>query len=264
MSGFSSAWLAMREPHDLRARSRIVLEEVTRALALRNSANIVDLACGTGSTYRALSPYFPARQSWRLVDNDPHLLSEIERIPDVTPSKHNLIEGIDSVVDSTTDLVTTSALLDLTSDAWIDELVRALSVRTLPFYAALSYDGRAQFDPGHTLDEQINAAFNRHQRTDKGFGPALGPAAAQVAIERFSKAGYRIVQGQSDWSFDPQDRDIQSEIVSGWAGAAREIGSPSPSEIEQWLTQRIATIEAGRSFIRVGHVDFFAYPIGAR
>jgi len=36
---------------------------------------IVDLACGTGSTLRALSPHLPARQTWRLVDNDLSLLA---------------------------------------------------------------------------------------------------------------------------------------------------------------------------------------------
>lgn len=264
MSGFSSAWLAMREPYDMRARSRSVLGAVTRAFSSQKSLNIVDLGSGTGSTYRALSPLLAARQNWRLIDNDPELLAGIERAENITPSVHDLLGGLDTVFEGVTDLVTTSALLDLTSEAWIDDLVRALSVRNLPFYAALSYDGRAQFHPAEPLDEKICAGFNRHQRTDKGFGPALGPDAAPVAIQQFSRAGYRIVQGQSDWTFATQDRDIQLEIVSGWAGAVREMGGLTSDEIESWLNSRRAAINAGGSRISVGHIDFFAVPIGSR
>src|ERR1700742_769928 len=72
---FSAAWLGLREPYDRRSRSSVVIEAVAEALASRPSATIVDLACGTGSTFRALSPLIEARQSWRLIDNDLSLLA---------------------------------------------------------------------------------------------------------------------------------------------------------------------------------------------
>ena len=52
----------------------------------------------------------------------------------------------------------------------------------------------------------------------------LGRRRPQSAIERFERVGYSVVQGASDWVFAPQDREIQIEILSGWAAAAREIG----------------------------------------
>ncbi len=72
--------------------------------------------------------------------------------------------------------------------------------------------------------QPIVAAVNAHQRTDKGFGPALGPAAAALAIARFEALGYSVVHGASDWVIGPDDRDIQTEMLTGWASAAREIG----------------------------------------
>ena len=66
MTGFSAAWLALREPHDRRARNAEVLDAVASAFAGHASLNVADLACGTGSTYRALSPHLPAQQRWRL------------------------------------------------------------------------------------------------------------------------------------------------------------------------------------------------------
>ena len=74
MSGFSADWLALREPHDLRARSPAVVDAVAASLEPLSSVRIVDLACGTGATLRALSPHLPARQNWKLIDNDLSLL----------------------------------------------------------------------------------------------------------------------------------------------------------------------------------------------
>jgi hypothetical protein len=38
----------------------------------------------------------------------------------------------------------------------------------------------------------------------------------------------------------------------------------SADEIAGWLAQRRTHLAAGRSSLRVGHVDFFAQPIGRR
>jgi hypothetical protein len=48
-------------------------------------------------------------------------------------------------------------------------------------------------------------------------------------------------------------------MLGGWAGAAREIGV-DPAIIERWLDERQNHVAAGRSQMRVGHIDFFATP----
>ena len=52
MSGFSASWLELREPYDRAARNASVIDAVSAALAHQPSVSIVDLACGTGSTFR--------------------------------------------------------------------------------------------------------------------------------------------------------------------------------------------------------------------
>src|SRR3974390_2335755 len=81
MSGFAVSWLALREPHDLRARNAAVLDVVIAALNRKETVDIVDLACGTGSTLRALVPRLKSKQRWLLVDNDEALLSYASRTP---------------------------------------------------------------------------------------------------------------------------------------------------------------------------------------
>jgi hypothetical protein len=267
--GFAADWLALREPYDLRARNAAVLNAVIASLADQSAVNIVDLACGTGSTLRTLAPRLPAKQAWRLADNDRGLLafaSNSQRRASVTVAtmEADLNRDLDVVLGGTIDVVTTSALLDLVSETWLQRFVRKAVARSLPVYAALCYDGRAEIAPTDELDSAIIAAVNAHQRGDKGFGPALGPLAAQAAIARFEAAGYSVVQGQADWIAGARDQDFQIEIFRGWAAAASELGTSSGSDIDGWLRRRGGFVAAERSSLRVGHVDFFATPIAMR
>jgi hypothetical protein len=134
------------------------------------------------------------------------------------------------------------------------------AARRLPVYAALTYQGRASFDPAEPFDLEIVAAVNRHQRRDKGFGPALGPEAGLRALRSFERVGYEMVTGSSDWVFGPDDREIQLEVLAGWAGAATELGDVPTAAIAAWLARRRKCVTEGRSTIRVGHVDFLATP----
>jgi hypothetical protein len=266
---FSSGWLTLREPYDKRARNPAVLDAVAAWAAERMSVAAVDLACGLGSTLRAVSGRLPKRQSWRMVDNDLSLLARTAQLgqpPDLTVTSVpiDLARDLEMALDGPVELVTTSALLDLVSHDWLDRLVTETAARRLPVYAALSYDGLAALDPVDPMDSAVVDAVNQHQRGDKGFGPALGPEAASAAPGRFETVGYTVTQGASDWVFGPKDAEIQTEVLTGWAVAAREIGDSSIGDIIGWLARRRDHIAAGKSAMRIGHVDFFARPITTR
>lgn len=263
MSGFSAEWLALREPYDARARNPAVREAVAAAFRNRTAVAVVDLACGAGASLRALGPHLPRPQSWRLVDNDLGLLARTLALADtprlsVQAQAVDLARDLELALDGPIDLITCSALLDLVSAPWLERLVVEVAARSLPLYAALSYDGRASLSPPHAFDSEMVAAINRHQRRDKGFGPALGPQAVAFAIARFEAVGYTVVQGRSDWKFEPQDGAIQEAILTSWAGAARELGDVPLEEIAAWFTHRRE--EATQSRMLVGHIDFFAAP----
>jgi len=269
MSEYSAEWLALREPYDMAARNPVVLDTVASAFLGRSAISVVDLACGTGATMRAMGPHLPSRQRWTLVDHSLALLALA--LPSasaphvmVTTTALDLAHELNLALDGPMDLVTTSALLDLVSPAWLDRLIAEVAARRLPFYGALTYDGRAVAEPVLRHDLELLSGFNLHQRTDKGFGPALGPTAAEHAAKRFEELGYAVVQGHSDWMFGPDDRAIQDALFVDWA----EIGLPtttlSPDQIADWLSWRRAYLAQGRSKLRIGHVDLFARPIGRR
>src|SRR5665647_2196796 len=114
MTGFSADWLALREPHDARARNPAVLNAVVASLAGYPSIRIVDLACGTGSTLRVLAPQFPTGQHWRLVDNDLSLLARAAAMVQpaggtFTTAPLDLNRDLEAALDGPIDLLTTSA-----------------------------------------------------------------------------------------------------------------------------------------------------------
>jgi Methyltransferase domain len=269
IGGFSRHWLTLREPYDVRARNPDVLSAVIEAVAGRSSISIVDLGCGIGATLRALSPQLPRKQNWCLVDNNVGALEGAQTIltppgVEVRTRLLDLVDGLEMAFESPVDIVTISAFLDLVSPEWLEQLVWRTAARYLPVYAALTYDGRVVLRPIDHHDPAIIAAVNRHQLTDKGFGPALGPNAATSAVRLFRAAGFDVVHGQSDWTFGPDDREIQLEIFTAWADAAREIGAVATADLELWLGARRDAVAAGRSQLRIGHVDFVARPVVGR
>jgi hypothetical protein len=269
--GFSAEWLSLREPADIRARNPEVLAAFRAAAGARAREGriaLADLACGTGSTWRATAAALsPLGQDWRLHDYDPALLAEARRLAleapagvSITTIEVDLLADLDRALDGGADIVVTSAFLDLVSAAWLDRLVAGLAVRRLTFYAALTYDGRASLDPPHPLDAAVIAAVNRHQITDKGFGPALGPGAAAATVTALRAAGYRVVEGRSDWLFLPEEGLVQSMTVEGWAVAAEEIGGLEAEALVDWRHTHLTRIAEGATEIMVGHVDLFAEP----
>jgi len=174
----------------------------------------------------------------------------------------DLGKDLETVVENHLDLITMSALLDLVSEAWLQGFLRKVAARALPVYAALTYDGRIDLSPADPADTAIIAAFNAHQGTDKGFGPALGPAAARAVISGFEASGYRVLYDNSDWVIGPDDLAMQLSLLGGWASAARDM--KTPADVAGWLARRTRLVSDGASSMRVGHVDLLAFPSATR
>jgi hypothetical protein len=156
-------------------------------------------------------------------------------------------------------LVTASAFFDLVSEAWVEALVARLAGRGIGLYAALSYDGGLDWAPAFAADAEVRAAFNAHQRRDKGFGPALGPGATEALAAALARHGYAVRRRPSPWRLGPGERALQDALVEGIAAAAGETGL---AVAESWGQARRAA--SGVSSCTVGHADLLALPPGAR
>src|SRR5260221_559936 len=107
-------------------------------------------------------------------------------------------------------LVPAGALLDLVSRPWLEALAARCQAARAAVCFALTYDGRTVCTPDEPEDTTVLDLFNRHQRLDKGFGAALGPAAAGTAEQGPTKLGVRLLTERSDWDVGPQHTAIQN------------------------------------------------------
>lgn len=258
MTGFDPTWLALREPYDHAVRDAALTTAFAEALG--PEPHVIDLGSGTGSNLRHLAAHLPPTQRWTCIDHDPALLERLEAAKpggiDVATKQLDLAENLENLPIEPGVGMTAAALLDLTSAAWLDRL--AERCRGVPVLMTLSFDGRMVWDPVDPLDAALNAAFARHQRLDKGFGPALGPQAAAYFAERLREQGHAVRVAPSDWSFGERDEKILAAMVDGIAAAAREIDPALP--IEAWRNRRLQEIDAEALSLTVGHLDVLALP----
>jgi hypothetical protein len=288
VSGFSADWLALREPSDAAARSaalvatlRSTLEPGTAGAPLA----IVDLGAGAGSNLRYLAPLLRGTQHWRLVDHDAQLLDAAlattatwarERGARVRHHGSTLVADadglelrvqcqradlarLDAIELPQAGLVTAAALLDLVSQGWLDALARRCHAAGAAVCFALTYDGRTTATPPEPEDAEALELFNRHQCSDKGFGPALGPAAPSAAERAFAALGFDTATAFSDWHVERQAATLQRALLDGWLGAAAEIAPARRTALESWHARRTAHVSAGRSELVVGHMDLVAH-----
>jgi hypothetical protein len=290
MSDFSADWLALREPLDARSRSATLVQRL-RAHAPAGERRIVDLATGSGANLRYLAPRLGGEQDWLLVDNDPALLEAMgARLHSWSPGAgltlrergdclelrgaHLACRAHRVELDLARNpqdldlegfwLVTASALLDLVSPHWLDNLLSRCRRAGARLLFALTYDGAARFRPSLDDDRMVIALFHRHQNGDKGFGPALGPGAAVDASPRFQRHGYRVAEELTPWRLGPAHGALQSALVEGLAQAATAVSPAQAGRIANWERQRHTYLAAGTSRMSIGHRDVLGWPVDER
>jgi SAM-dependent methyltransferase len=263
MSGFDAKWLRLREPVDVLARDPVLVDNFARFVASQFlPATVLDIGCGTGSTYRSLSGRLPEGTEWRLLDYDPALLAAAEKLlgsDGIGFFRHDLNQPAGMPLDGVS-IVTASAFFDLGSAAFCDRLLGVLAEHRIGLYAALNYDGRVEWHRPHPLDARVVADFNRHQRTDKGLGPALGPTATDHLKGVLEGLAYDVVVAPSVWRISAQEADLHIAFLRGMVDPVLEVGALQPEEIGEWLAFRLAYVRGDRGGCEVGHQDLLALP----
>ncbi len=234
MSGFSAEWLALREPYDRAARNAAVLDAVADAFADRAAISVVDLACGTGATLRAVGPHLPPRQNWRLVDNNlSSARAGIGAGKSAAPDRCRRSRSISCAISSSRSTGRSISSPPRRCSIWCRangstgsssrrRRGGCRSMRRSPMTA-----GPSPSRPARSTRE-ILAGFNAHQRTDKGFGPALGPAAAARARRALRAFRLHRRAGPFRLGVRPEDRDHPGCAVRrlGRARAADHVDWP--------------------------------------
>lgn len=276
MSGFSTDWLALREPADHSARDKALLAALAAHFAARDEVSFVDLGCGTGSNLRGTAMSFAPRivQYWRLVDHDPRLLEAARttlaawadearaqndaldlrkdgRAIRVTLSQADLREPAAALAERA-DIITAAAFFDLVSEDWIARFAD-IAAASSAVYATLTYNGAEVWSPPHAADGPMLAAFHIHQRGDKGFGAAAGPAASQALALHLEGKGFTVSTGPSPWVLGRGEQSLIEQLAIGSAGAVAELALYDEDVIAGWLAAR----KVAESCL-IGHTDVLA------
>ena len=111
----------------------------------------------------------------------------------------------------------------------------------------------------HTLGEMLSTSARQF-----GDRPLVVCVDRTLSARDLDDAASRLAASLRSLGLGPDDRAIQNDVLTGWASAARESGELPLEDLVGWLTRRRDAVAAGRSSIRVGHVDFFARPTGTR
>jgi hypothetical protein len=258
MGSFSAEWLLLREPADHAARSIALTRAALASSAGNRRSGVLDLAAGTGSNQRyleAAAAEAGAALDFLLVDHDPSLLARVPPAANIVTRCLDLSALDDRTLFEGRSIVTASALLDLVSERWLCALADRCAEVSATVLFALTYDGRIVFSPEDNDDHAIIALINEHQRTEKGFGVALGPGASDCADRCLGDRGYRVVRDRTDWVLTAATADLQRQLIDGWADAAAELVPLDAAAIDAWRRRRHSHVDAGSSRIVVGHED---------
>ncbi len=120
----------------------------------------------------------------------------------------------------------------------------------------LTYDGRMNWREPDPFDARIATLVNRHQRRDKGFGPALGPTAADVLARAAAVAGAAVATDSSDWRLGLPDTDLHAALLHDLATAAAQSDPAQAAAIGDWLQRRLA--RTAMDALTIGHADMLA------
>jgi SAM-dependent methyltransferase len=287
MGEFSADWLRLRAPADARARAAALPLLLRQHRSSQEPLRVIDLGCGTGSNLRILAPILGGVQAWRCLDADQGLLDQIGPETEVWSAeagcrwdasdrfitrsqpyfacsietcRFDLAQSLGDLPMDGIGLMTASALLDLVSDDWLTALVARCAQACTPMLFVLTYEGRVHFEPEVRLDREVIEFVNAHQRRDKGFGPALGPAANARLATLAASHGYRVEVRTSDWRIARSERALQAALIRGWCEAACEQAPSRAGALRHWQAMRLAAVDQGISRIRVGHGDLLAIP----
>jgi SAM-dependent methyltransferase len=264
-------WLDLREPADAAARSVELVEVLVNVLPGRSPTAgasplvVHDLGCGTGSMARWLAPLLANPQRWVLHDRDPDLLDRAA-LGGAAGVSHTFETRVDDITNlppedlGDASLITASALLDMFTREELDRFVQTCAAARCPAFITLTVTGRVELAPADPLDRRIQDAFNAHQRRTADGRTLLGPDAVGVAAETFANLGYDVTVRPSPWHLEPHQRDLVSEWLTGWVGAAVDLEPDLEAGADGYLRLRLDQLEHGLLNVSVQHDDLLAIP----
>jgi hypothetical protein len=114
------------------------------------------------------------------------------------------------------------------SDSWLERLVTDVAARRLPFYRALTSDGRITFEPSNPLDAAISRPLATTTVATRDLDP-IRPGCRNTNNRNVRSLALFVAKAAADWVMKPHDRDSwrpYSTARPGTAGVVKQQSLP--------------------------------------
>ena len=284
---FSKSWINIRVDYDNISRSTVLVDHINK-LSQEDDIDLIDLYCGSGNFLIWSLNKDILFKNCILVDHDVKLLKSIKSnlrthlrpmysIQSNTNNLDLLIKRNSKTLSSISikkndcdgyrylsekyHVISYSAALDIMSKSSIASALKRIKKNNI-LYFSLCFNGQVRWTPTNTFDKYILTFFNNHQRSDKGFGNALGSKSIEFIKQKADKLNLNIIVKDSPWiiknKFD-KDKVFMKRYLLDIKKSLFHMEGIDKDILRKWYLDKKSEIDNKKIQLYVGHNDILLY-----
>ena len=284
---FSKSWINMRVDYDNISRSTVLVDHINK-LPQEDDIDLIDLYCGSGNFLVWSLDKNILFDNCILVDHDIKLLKSIKSnlrthlrpMYSIQSNTNNLdllikrnSETLSSVSIKKNDcdgyryssgkfhVISYSAALDIMSKPSISSALKRIKKNNI-LYFSLCFNGQVRWAPTNTFDKYILTFFNNHQRSDKGFGKALGSKSIEFLKQKADKLNLSVTIKDSPWiikNISNKDKVFMKRYLLDIKKSLFHMEGIDKDILRKWYQDKKFEIDNIKIQLYVGHNDILLY-----